>query len=74
MILTLEHEEKIYLLMLFSRHIINIDDELEWKLNIITFRQALNILKYSNVQIVLYYIRNLKVNVEADVEVKVRME
>ena len=72
--LTLEHEEKVYLLMLFPRRITSIDDEPEWKLNIITFRQALNMLKYSNVQIVLYYIRNLKANVEADVEVKVRME
>src|SRR5204862_5823205 len=46
--------------------------ELEWKLNTITFRQALNALKHSDVQVVLYCIHNLEMN--ADVEVKVRMK
>ena len=72
MMLTLEHEGKIYLLMLFPRHIISIDNKPEWKLNIITFRQALNALKHSSVQTVLYYIRNLEVDM--DVEAEVGME
>ena len=67
--LTLEYEEKVYLLIFFPRRIISIDDELEWKLNIITFRQALNALKYSDVQVVLYYIRNLEMNMNVEVEV-----
>lgn len=72
--LTLEHEAKVYLLVPFPRRINSIDGEPWWKLNTITFRQALNALKHKDVQAVLYYLRNLVADVDAKANAETKAE
>ena len=68
MMLTLEHEGKVYLLVPFPRRITSIDGEPEWKLNTITLREAVKTLKHPDVQAVLYYIRNLEADADVDMD------
>jgi hypothetical protein len=78
MVLTLAYEGKVYTLVPFPRRITSIDVEAEWMLNTITLREAIKALKHPDVQAVLYYIRILEPDADADTdagaEVKAGME
>ena len=64
--LTLEHEGKVYSLVHYPRHITTIDGEPEWKLNTVTFREVQKALKHKDVQAVLYYVRNVEAEAETE--------